>query len=366
MSDNLVAENSQLRTQLAQLLAQAHQNQQILQRHQALDLQLISANSFQALIDTLFDTFASATALDVVTLVLFDPDYEIRRILLDLNIDLSELPPLLFMQDSTELGDLGQMFSTPVLGTYTEELHGPMFPQPVATPNSIALVPLMRHGRLIGCLNLGSHDPARFASHMGTDFLERMASIVAICFENVLNNERLKQLGLTDPLTGVNNRRYVELRLIEEIGRIQRQGNPLSCVYIDIDNFKQINDRIGHQAGDEVLRGVASRIKTELRLSDAFGRFGGEEFVVLLIDADTDDAIRVAERIRQGVAGEPLVLSDGSNLDVTVSIGVASLSDRIRNEPVEATAKEFIARADQALYQAKAAGRNQVVADGTP
>lgn len=364
MMHKLVAENSQLRDQLAQLLAQAHQNQQILQRHQALDLQLISADSFETLIDTIFQTFPTTTGLDLVTLVLFDPDYEIRRILVELNINFAELPQLIFMQETSELGELHGMLSGSVLGPYAEELHGPAFPEPLHPPSSVALVPLMRHMKLNGCLCLGSRDEKRFASHMGTDFLEHMASIVAICLENVINNERLKHIGLTDPLTGVNNRRYVERRMLEEIGRNRRQQSPLSCMYIDIDHFKKINDRIGHQAGDEVLCEVAGRIKAELRLSDALGRFGGEEFVVLLIDADIDDAVSVAERIRESIADQPLVLATGDRLDVTVSIGVASLTHPGRNESIEKIAQDFVAQADQALYQAKTGGRNRVIAGG--
>lgn len=364
MSQQLVRENRQLRDQLAQLLAQAQQNQQILQRHQVLDLQLIAADGFQALTDTLFRSFTTEAALDVVTLVLLDPDYDIRRILVDLDIHLSELPQLLFLQDESEFGELSNRLSTPLLGGYTEELYGAMFPEPVSPPASVAIVPLIRRDRLIGCLNLGSNNAERFATGMATDFLEHMASIVAICLENVINNERLKHIGLTDPLTGVNNRRYVERRLLEEIGRSQRQKNALSCMYIDIDHFKQINDRIGHQAGDEVLRGVAGRIKAELRLSDALGRFGGEEFVVLLVDAELVDARSVAERIRLSIAEQALTLSNGERLDVTVSIGVASLPRPEAGEPTEKTAQRFVARADQALYQAKTGGRNRVVCNG--
>ena len=364
MSHELVAENRRLREQLEQLLAQAHQNQQILQRHQALDLQLISADSFQALIDTLFHAFAKVAGLDIVTLALLDTNYDIRRILVDLDIKLSEQPQLLFLQEETEFGELCHAMPRPVLGTYAEQLHGAMFPEPLAPPASVAVVPLMRHERLIGCMNLGSGDAERFAPQLGTDFLEHMASIVAICLENVINNERLKHIGVTDPLTGVNNRRYVERRMLEEVGRARRQRSALACLYIDIDHFKQINDRIGHQAGDEVLRGVAERIKAELRLSDAFGRFGGEEFVVLLIDAEPLDAVNVAERIRQSIGEESMALASGETLPVTVSIGIASLSHPQHHEPVETAIRHFVARADQALYQAKAGGRNRVVSAG--
>lgn len=360
MSNALAEENRRLRSQLAQLLEQAQRNQQILRRYQNFDLQFIGAGSFRELIDTVFHAFAESAGLDVVTMALLDPAYDIRRILVELNINLSELPRLLFLQEETEFGELHDRLSGPVLGRYSEQLHGQMFPEPIAAPASVALVPLMRHQRLIGCLNLGSANSARFAQSMATDFIEHMASIVALCLENVINNERLKHIGLTDPLTGINNRRYVERRLLEEIGRTRRHGYGLSCMYIDIDHFKRINDRVGHQGGDEVLRGVAERIKAELRLSDALGRFGGEEFVVLLIDTEPADAANVAERIRLSIAEQPLMLSGGENLDVTVSIGVASLHPAEHGESVEATAQGFVARADRALYRAKESGRNRV------
>jgi len=362
MTHNLAAENQRLREQLAQLLAQAQQNQQILQRHQAFDLQFISADSLRDLLDTVFHTFASSAGLDVVTLALLDPDYDIRRILVDLNIQQTEYQHLLCLQEESEFGELAGKLSKPVLGAYSEELHGRVFPEPIAPPASVAIVPLIRHGKLIGCMNLGSADVARFAPALSTDFIEHLACIVAICVENVINTERLKHIGLTDPLTGVNNRRYIERRLIEEIGRSRRQGYALSCMYIDIDHFKRINDRLGHQAGDEVLRGVAGRIKAELRLSDALGRFGGEEFVVLLIDTEQADAVNVAERIRLGIAEHPLMLLGGQKLDVTVSLGVSALSPPAKGNGVEAAAQRLIAQADQALYKAKEAGRNRVIA----
>jgi diguanylate cyclase (GGDEF)-like protein len=362
MQHDLAAENRLLRNQLAQLLRQAQENDEILRRYQSFDLQFISASTFQELIDTVFDRFARAADLDVVTLALLDPDYEIRRMLVDLNIRFSELPNLLFLQDESELGELADRLSAPELGPYAEQTDGVLFPEPLAAPVSVAIAPLLRHERLIGCLNLGSSDATRFTPEMATDFISHMASIVAICFENVINNERLKHIGLTDPLTGVNNRRYIERRLREEIGRSRRQGYGLSCMYVDIDHFKQINDRIGHQAGDEVLREVAGRIKAELRLSDALGRFGGEEFVVLLIDTELPEASIVAERIRQGVAEPAVVLSDGTSLNVTVSIGVAALGMEAAGESVDGAAQGFVARADHALYAAKQNGRNRVVA----
>jgi two-component system cell cycle response regulator len=360
MPSDLLAENALLREQLKTLLEQAHRNQQIMRRHQTLDLKFIGAGSFRELISSVFQAFID-TSLEVVTLTLLDPDYGIRRILADLQVELDEFPNLLFMQNESELGDLRVRLRKPVLGPYGEQLFGAVFPEPLPAPASAAVIPLIRNGVLIGCLALGSNRQERFVENIATDFLEHQASIVAICIENVINRELLKHIGWTDSLTRVNNRRYIEHRLLEEVGRSSRHGQALSCMYIDIDHFKQINDTVGHQAGDDVLREVAARIKAELRLSDALGRFGGEEFVALLIDADITDASHVAERVRASIGEYPLLLESGEKLALTVSIGIATLANSDRGLTVESIAQKLLMNADQALYQAKADGRNRVV-----
>lgn len=359
MSNSLVTENLQLRNQLTVLLEQAHRNEMIMRRYQQSDLKFIGANSFQELIDCVFDTLTESSELDVITLSLVDSDSDIRRILAELRTDIGAYPNLLFVE--REGGGIMQPLLKPMLGKYEERRHAPMFPAAVLRPASVAVIPLRRRDALIGWLSLGSLDPERFSSQMATDFLDHMGSIIAICLENVINNERLKHIGLTDPLTGVNNRRYVERRLLEEVGRTRRHGYALSAMYIDIDHFKQVNDKVGHQGGDAVLCEVAARIKAELRLSDALGRFGGEEFVVLLIDAQLDASLRVAERIRAGICGKPIRLASGDELTVSASIGVATLLAAQRNEQAEALATQLLARADLALYQAKQGGRNRVV-----
>lgn len=364
MPHTLVEENRRLREDLALLLEQARRNEEIMRRYQEFDLTFVSAGSFRELIDSIFKTLKESSELDVVTLSLLDPCYDIRRILIDLDITPSEFPTLLFLQEEEELNDLHEHLHKTVLGRYDQERHGTMFPEPIELPASVALVPLIRNKKLIGSLGLGSFHPSRFAPNLATDFMRHLGCIVAICIENVINNERLKHIGLTDPLTGVNNRRYVERRLHEEISRITRQGSALSCLYIDIDHFKKINDTIGHQGGDEVLREVAACIKGELRLSDALGRLGGEEFLALLIDADSTDAMVVAERIRAGVAELTFAITANVNLAVTVSIGVATLIAPDHNVSIEAIALELIAKGDRALYQAKGGGRNRVVCAG--
>jgi diguanylate cyclase (GGDEF)-like protein len=360
----LMAENAALRRQLASLIDQAESNHAIMMRHQGFDLDIVGAGSFQELVATIFRQLPIVSSLDAVSLSLVDTGSDIFTVMHKLGVDFDALPNLLFHEHAEELGfDLASgRTPRPRLQLYHPVSHAAAFPHAPAGLASVALVPLLRNRRLIGCLNLGSRDPSRFTPLLGTDFVEHMGSIIAICLENVISNEMLKYIGLTDALTGVYNRRYMDRRLAEEIARARRQSYCISCMYIDIDHFKLVNDQFGHQAGDDVLREVASRIKAELRMSDALGRFGGEEFVVLLIDADLESASIVAHRIRASVADQAFLLAEGQGLAVTVSIGVAALQDFEREHAIEEVAQQLVAQADQALYQAKQNGRNQVVA----
>jgi diguanylate cyclase (GGDEF)-like protein len=363
----LEAENESLRARMAYLLEQAERNHAIMCRHQAFDLEIVGAGSFPELIGTIFRTLPAISGLDVVTLSLVDPDADISTVMQNLGVDFGDFPQLVFVDSDSALGFVPSRSPAltapprPLLGPYVPAVHHAVFPQAPGGLQSIALVPLLRNKRIIGSLNLGSIDATRFTPALGTDFIEHMASIIAICLENVISNEMLKYIGLTDSLTGVYNRRYIDRRLREEIGRARRQAYRISCMYIDIDHFKAVNDSVGHQGGDEVLREVAARIKAELRLSDALGRFGGEEFVVLLIDADRESASIVAQRIRASIADAPFQLSGGELLPISVSIGVATLDDFERDHAIEGVAQELVAHADTALYQAKEHGRNRVV-----
>ncbi|GGX87881.1 DUF484 family protein [Massilia dura] len=366
-NEDLAAENRALRARMAWMLEQAERNHDIMMRHQAFDLEIVGATNFPDLVGSIFRTLPVISELESVTLSLVDEGDDIRTVMERLGVEFSAFPDLLFVAGTSQL-ELGAADGTaapqPLLGTYDAVRDARRFPGPAHPLQSVAIVPLLRNRRMIGTLNLGSIDPARFTPSLGTDFVEHMASIIAICLENVISNEMLKYIGLTDSLTGVYNRRYLDRRLLEEIARARRQRYDLSLMYIDIDHFKRVNDTVGHQGGDEVLREVANRIKGELRLSDALARFGGEEFVVLLIDADLDSAAFVAERIRAGIASAMIVLAGGLQVSITASIGVACLAAADEGAIVsvpEIAARELIAHADGALYQAKAGGRDRVV-----
>lgn len=169
------------------------------------------------------------------------------------------------------------------------------------------------------------------------------------------NYQQSLELALTDPLTGLYNRRYMERHLETLAERAGQSRRPFSLVMLDIDHFKPINDTYGHDAGDEVLREFALRIQHNLRGIDLACRFGGEEFVIVMPDADIKTAQAVGERLRAYVASAPFLVSNGSKkLDVTISVGVSTRLDGDRPE-------QILKRADEALYRAKRSGRNRVV-----
>jgi len=196
---------------------------------------------------------------------------------------------------------------------------------------------------------------------MATNFIEWLAAVASVCLENVANNERLKHIGLTDALTGMHNRRYFEQRLREEVDRALRKGQPLSCLILDVDHFKHVNDTHGHLIGDVVLREVAEQVKDQLRLSDAMARYGGEEFAILLVQTDKPTALAIAERIRTAVASQAVHLPDRNDLKVSMSIGVSTLQEAVRGADIDLKARELVSAADSALYAAKRSGRNRVI-----
>jgi diguanylate cyclase (GGDEF)-like protein len=168
-------------------------------------------------------------------------------------------------------------------------------------------------------------------------------------------NDRLLHISLTDGLTGVDNRRSLEQRLHEMFEHSLRLHEPISCVMCDIDHFKKVNDTYGHAAGDEVLKQFAAILKLEAREIDRVGRYGGEEFLLLLPGTVLDSAVTFAERVRQRVE-ENTFSFEGGTLKRTVSLGVASWPHpRIKGR------EEMLKAADDALYVAKEMGRNRVV-----
>ena len=363
----LQTENFSLRQQLESLLHEARLNEDKMRRFDQLERQLIGAHSLADLLNLLLSDYRQAFGIELVSLALVDREYEAARILeteKSGNPAVNPLPGLIFVQSPTLLEALYQSDRKPVLSAFDQHQHANLFHAGSKQIASIALLPLTRQGELIGSLHLGSSNPQRYSADSGTAFLERLANIIAICLETALTQERLKLVGLTDGLTGVQNRRYFEHRCPVEVSQARRHQQPLACMFLDIDKFKRINDAHGHQTGDEVLRSIAKVIQGQLRASDTIARYGGEEFVVLLPQTPGHYALEIAERIRLAVAGQAFANCKGEKISATISIGLAMMPHHDNVKDIATQVENLVASADKAVYQAKHNGRNQVVSEG--
>ena len=212
-------------------------------------------------------------------------------------------------------------------------------------------IPLVSFGQTLGVLVLDSEKADAFNPN-DVQSLESVADICSTAIQNARYVDRVKQLAYLDGLTGIFNRRYFEMRIVEEIDRARRFGNGMALIMVDIDQFKRLNDEFGHLLGDEVLRQVSSVFHQQLRKIDVVCRYGGEEFAVLLSQTNSHHAFGVAEKLRRLVETWQF---PGVPRPVTISAGIASF-------PEHGTERdELVKAADAGLYAAKLAGRNRVL-----
>ena len=227
---------------------------------------------------------------------------------------------------------------------------------------SVALLPLTRQERLIGSLNFGSRERERFKAALGTEFLHHLAVIAAFSLESAVNRARLVRSGFTDVLTGWHNRRYLQSRLHEELARCRRERTPLTCLMIDVDHFKSVNDRFGHLAGDEVLRQLAHCISAEVRGSDVSARYGGEEFVVLLPGTGCRGGL-LARRAHSR-RGRRRTVRAARRRGAAARHGIDRRSRASARRSTSSTSRSSASGCSPvptlALYEAKAGGRNAV------
>lgn len=356
---DLQGEIRELRGRIAALMEEASNNEKLLRRSQERELDLLKAENMAQLFDAICKGLKTSYGLESVTLLLLDPQHEIRHLLIADQVSVEDFPHVLFTDSLTGMAPQFNSFHRPWLGPYMGCDHQLLFPG-VPGLKSAALIPLRRQDRLQGSLNFGSIDEKRFTRHLATDFLAHLGVIASFAIENTINRARLVRSGLTDFLTGWHNRRYLNARLKEELARAQRQGTNLTCLVIDLDRFKQINDQHGHLVGDLALREAAQRVDAHIRGSDAAARFGGDEFVVLAPGISSEQAAALAERIRLAVSETPLTIPSGAKLNMTVSIGVAGITLSREEADLKAAAERLLSDADAALYRAKQLGRNRV------
>ena len=360
--EELEAQLDITRRRLEELTAEVARNDDIMQRAQQRELRLLQAESLDELVHSLVGGLRVSYGVDSVSLVLCDPDHDIRHLMLANGTPAEEFQDLLVVESMSGLAPQYIALQQPWLGKFAACDHQLICPR-AGDALSIAMIPLSHRGKLLGSINLCSKDPQRFTHVHASDFLAHLGIIASFCIENVINRARLLRSGFTDVLTGWNNRRYLIVRLGEELARARRDETRLVCLMLDIDHFKRVNDTWGHAAGDVVLRELAQRIESQVRASDVAARYGGEEFVVLLPDTDVNAASKLADRIRREVASTPIVLPNGDMVTITASIGIAQVSPSPDDRDLKTLGESLIARADVALYAAKSAGRDRVVVE---
>ena len=340
---------------------------------------LNSTLNFDEVLDRIVDNVGRVAHFDVVYIMLIDSDRQIAETVRfqgsQKNTYFTEILPIQFSIPETRNLYEMQQTGKPIMISDTSR-----YPDWIVTPSTQWIranlsVPIKSKGETIGFLGLDSATPNVF-SPKDAEHLQAFADQAALAIENARLYEDVQKLAITDPLTGVVNRRGL-LQLGErEVEHALRFARPLSVVMLDLDHFKQVNDTFGHPVGDIVLCAVARCCRALLRNVDIVSRYGGEEFVLLLSETDQLDAAFIADRIRESV--ENLVIpfnyqkvtdQDNNNLDqpqetaetseetiqVTISLGVVSMTAKTQN------LSELIIHADQAMYAAKQAGRNRVM-----
>jgi len=210
---------------------------------------------------------------------------------------------------------------------------------------SVALTPLSLEGKLFGSLLFTDKAPARFHNKLGTFHLEQLAVKVSLCLSNVLIREQLEYMAHYDRLTGVANRRLMEVCISEELIRQRRYGVPFSVLFIDCNKFKAVNDTYGHDCGDKVLAYVASQLQELVRENDKCFRYAGDEFVVVLASQTLPEAEQASERLCNFFINNPMPY-ENKHLPITISCGAAA-SDGEQNMD------EILKTADQRLYANK-------------
>jgi len=339
----LAQENAQLRTYVANMMQRLRENDQLFSKLFALEASVLSAGDPEDMCFTLLRELRSQFDLDMVRFW-FDRDSIIG------NTRMSALSEQdLIWLEAGEIETMG-VARKDVWLLNLEKGDFPWLQERDKHLGSLALLRLGAKDRSFGVIGLGSDDNARFNPEQSTDFLAHLAQVISLSLEHAISRERLARLAITDALTGTNNRRFLQPYSHQPLSSWFGKDVTVSALYFDLDDFKGLNDRLGHAAGDEALTRLSQVIRRHIRAQDPVIRMGGDEFVLLLPGCCSDKARTIGEKILTDInqiesRGEPL----------SISIGLAT------SEPAQDIKLNMLVKAaDKAMYVAKALGGNRM------
>lgn len=328
--------------EIEQLIANSKTNEAIAIKLFEIEKEVLSSKSCEELLQRLLNSIKQKFNVTSITLLLVDPT------------------PISYLVNEKMQSNWQSRHSKKMSSAQLQPFHNDNKPfltneldnLPSTLPNelliqaqSIALIPLTLEGQLFGSLLFSDRDKSRFNNKLGTFHLEQLAAKVSLCLSNVLIREQLEYMAHYDRLTGVANRRLMEICIAEELVRQHRYGVPFSLLFIDCDKFKQVNDQYGHDCGDKVLSYVATELQGLIRENDRCFRYAGDEFVVVLASQNIQEAELAAQRLSQFFVNNPVPYQD-KTLPMTITCGVAA-SDGKRSMA------ELLKEADRNLYQLK-------------
>lgn len=321
-----------------------------MRRLQSFELQLLSCQRWSELLTLLLDGLPRQFRFDAVSIQLLDSTYDLKKSMLQA-VDI----------DQTDLVSRLEFF--PQL---TPQAAG--FIQPPRPWLSGLTLPLTRNQQFVGQLRLFAKESGRFAQGVATDFMQHLAVVIAACFFMVKQSEEQSRLALTDPLTGVDNRRGLERHFQREWANGLRHRYEIGVLMLDLDFFKAINDQHGHATGDRVLKQLCQTLKQVLRPTDCIGRLGGEEFAIIMPNCCGEQMPKLVRRIQQAIRAMQVLNDDGVMVSVTASGGYQTVVpfQSMPSRPAQSRARHIslahiITDLDTALYQAKGQGRDKFI-----
>jgi len=328
------------------LLKRLQQNEEIAQKFHEIEIKILSIYNFKNLFEVLLTEIQNQFGVPYVWISSIDGN-EVSTLVQSLAAS-DTLSARMCIVDREIFKDLFENSPKPLLANKDLSLYLQLLP-----PNrnyligSMAIAPISLYGKVIGSINQADFIKERFQPGLDTKLLEQLAMKVSLCLSNVVAHEKLQFMAFYDPLTGLLNRRVMESILEREFLRVKRYQTQLTAAFIDVDDFKQINDTFGHDAGDELLKYLASLLSEMSRQSDVATRFAGDEFVLICPETCANSTETMLKRLQSYINDHPLVFK-ANIIPFSISYGVGSTKGRsIFNS------KGLLKRADEALYQMK-------------